>query len=424
MKEVCQYYDNLTGLFTNQFFRKKVDEALKSNCRFVIALLKIDNIWQVNTLYGFDKGDRVIKEIADRLKEACSRNSILGRIYGTIFGCCFSSRDMKKKIQLISEEISKPIKISGDVFAPDVKVGVALYPEHGNRVEELLRKAELALYMVLCGEAEGNVYIYSEKCERLIRKNVELKVKLEEALDKGEIKVFYQPVVRLFDGKIIGVEALLRWLKNGKVYIPTEEFISVAENYDSLIKRLSYFVLKTAVKDISFSDKNLYLFVNLSARQFKDKNLIEEIERILTAYRFPSSKLILEITERTMMENPEKAKKIIGELKLIGVKLAVDDFGTGFSSLKYLVEFDIDRIKIDKSFIDNLIHDKKSWTVVKSIISLSHNLSALVLAEGVEKEEQVKELKKLGCDEAQGYYFSKPLPYEKLIEFLRKKELS
>ncbi|GAB6064999.1 hypothetical protein JCM9492_00910 [Aquifex pyrophilus] len=421
MEKVCNPYDNLTGLFSNIYFREKVREFLQEGKELAIALIKVENIWQVNTLYGFKEGDNVIKEIARRLQEKCGNNSVVGRIYGTIFGCCFSQKHVRTFLEKLLKELAKPIPVKSDIFTPDVKIGVSLFPAHGKDVEELMRKAELALYMVLCGESDGNIYVYSEKCEKFIKRNIEIRTKLEEALKKGEITLYYQPIVRLYDEKIIGFEALLRWIKNGKVYISTDLFIEVAEKYDKLIKNLSYFVLRHAIRDIAQLDRNFSLFINFSARQFKDENLPSEIRKFLCKYNFPAHKLVLEITERTMMENPKKAKIIIDELKALGVKIAIDDFGTGFSSMEYLVEFNVDRIKIDKKFIDGILDDKKSWTIVKSVINLSHNVGALSLAEGVETKEQVRELKKLGCDEAQGYYFSKPLPYEKLIELLKVK---
>jgi len=410
------FYDQTTGLPNRHLFLILLERLIQRQDTKTLHLstVNLTNLGEINFLYGFDKGDEVLKNFAKRLKSV-SKDGIAARLSGKVFGLALRNKDKKEVAEILknlSDERVENIEL-------EIKAGVSSFPEDGYNPKELLEKAEMALIY-----SEGNVVnFYKREYEEKLRREIKMKEFLEESIERKDFRVVYQPIVSLRNGKTVGAEVLVRWYHRELGEVPPGVFIPIAEKY-RLVSKINYIVMEKAFNELSEFVKNreFFLSVNVNAEQFYSEELINKLEKYSEKCKFPLNKVILELTERTLMEKSEKAVEILSELKSLGVKIAIDDFGTGYSSMHYLVEFNVDEIKIDKSFIDKILENVNAWQVVRNIIELSHNLGTLALAEGVESEEQVKELKKLLCDEAQGYYFSPPLPFEKLIEFVKKEK--
>ncbi|RUM31681.1 MAG: hypothetical protein DSY32_00895 [Aquifex sp.] len=409
-------YDQLTRIPNRLYFQyllKKLISSPDTKIAF-IGVVSIENLNAVNFLYGFKAGNELIKEIARSLRSKI-RNGIYGRLSGRLFAFALKNTSSEELKRTLSEIFNFKLK----EVEPDVRVGVSRYPEDGNCPEDLIRKAEFAL---MFARSEGiKISFYKRDYESKLKEEIKIKELLEESINRKSFRVVYQPIVSLKGQKVVGAETLVRWYHEELGEVSPNFFIPIAEKY-GLVSKVNYIVMEKAFKELSkfVKGREFFLSVNVNAEQFYSEELIQKLEEYSKEFNFPLNRVILELTERTLMEKSEKAVEILNELKSLGVKIAIDDFGTGYSSMHYLVEFNVDEIKIDKSFIDKMIDNVNAWQVVRNIIELSHNLGALSLAEGVEKEEQVRELKKLLCDEAQGYYFSPPLPFKKLIEFVEK----
>ncbi|WP_274532233.1 putative bifunctional diguanylate cyclase/phosphodiesterase [Aquifex aeolicus] len=405
------FFDQLTGLPNRHLFimllQRFIHDEETNNLH--VCMLNLKNFGEINFLFGFDKGDEILKEIANRLRTLVKEGAA-ARLSGKAFGIALRNKEREEVVELV-EKLSKEKVDSVDL---NIKAGISSYPQDGENPKELLEKAELALLF-----AKNTVNFYKKEYEEKLKKELRIKEFLEESIEKKEFGVVYQPIVSLKDFRPVGAEALVRWYHPELGEVPPSIFVPVAEKY-GLVSQINYIVMEKAFRELSdfVKEREFYLSINVNAEQFYSVELIQKLIEFEEKFKFPLRNVILELTERALMAKSEKAVEILSELKKLGVKIAIDDFGTGYSSMHYLVEFDVDEIKIDKSFIDKMLENVNAWQVVRNIIELTHNLNALALAEGVENEEQIRELKKLLCDEAQGYYFSPPLPFKKLIEFV------
>ena len=314
-----------------------------------------------------------------------------------------------------------PRRIENEEITVSASVGIAMYPGDGETVDALLRNADAAMYHAK--ERGRNAYsFYQKEMNVSVTEKFSLKTRLAKAVDNGELELHYQPQARARDIRIVGFEALARWRHPELGYIPPDRFIPLAEE-SGLIVPIGEWVLHEActfaadlhARGIPFGR----VAVNLSARQFYQATLTKSIERVLRETGLPSRFLELEITESMMMGNTEKVLRILGELKEMNIQLAIDDFGTGYSSLGYLRRFPIDRLKIDRSFIDQVAASEHDATIAKAIVSLAHNLGLQVIAEGVETHAQLDFLARNGCDDIQGYLLGRPLDEEAARTFMR-----
>jgi diguanylate cyclase (GGDEF)-like protein len=386
--------------------------------------LDLDHFKLVNDGLGHHAGDTLLKHVAAELLTILRPEDTVARFGGDEFVLVATEvqdlADVSDIATRIVSRLSAPMQIEGQEISVSASVGIALYPHDGETVEELLKNADAAMYHAKSGGRNTFSY-YSREMNVSISTQFALKNKLAKAVENGELVLHYQPQADARTVGLVGFEALLRWQHPELGRIPPDKFIPLAEE-SGLIVPIGEWVLLTACKfaaELRRQGRECgRVAVNLSARQFYQANLAQLIERILKDSGLPPQCLELEITESMMMGNMDKVIRILSVLKEMDVQLAVDDFGTGYSSLGYLRRFPIDRLKIDRSFIDDVPASQHDATIAKAIISLAHNLNLGVIAEGVETRAQLGFLAENGCDEIQGYLLSRPLDAMALTRFI------
>jgi len=421
-------YDTLTGLPNRNLLHDRLKQAVAYARRYqkamAVAFIDLDNFKLVNDSLGHSAGDRLLTTVADRLK-ACVRNSdTAARLSGDEFVLIlFDQTDdtvIHNTMQRILNEVSLPCRLEDRDFYVSCSIGYSIFPEDGETDEVLLKNADAAMYHAK-EAGRNNFQAYTPDMEVKATERLELGGDLRLALENNEFYLCYQPRVSLADGRIIGVEALIRWQHPKLGLVSPADFIPIAEE-SGLISPIGEWALRTAcAQGKAWLDTGLppiTMSVNLSARQFIKKDLIQTIEKILAETGWPPELLELELTESLIMHNAELFIITLNNLKTLGIKLAVDDFGTGFSSLAYLKRFPIDRLKIDRSFVHDVAADHDSSAIARAVIHLGHSMGLKVLAEGVETPEELEFLRAHDCDELQGYFFSEPLIAESLVKLL------
>ncbi|WNF23790.1 EAL domain-containing protein [Mesobacillus jeotgali] len=419
------YYDVLTGLPNRNMVRKHLKDSLsKGNERVAILFLDLDRFKIINDTKGHRFGDLLLKVVASRLKNAVKEQGLVSRQGGDEFIIVLKDlgKDQVSKIaDRILEEFGRGITIEGQEFFVTPSIGISMAPEDGQDEETLIKHADTAMYLAK-DSGKNNYQFYTNQLHGLSSRKMELENGLRKALEQNQLALHYQPQIHLETGEIIGVEALVRWIHPEKGIISPAEFISLAEE-TGLIVPLGKWVLENAAfQNKAWQEKGyspIPMSVNISVRQLQEDRFIDSVKQVLSDTQLSPKFLDFEITE-SVMQNSEKTALILGQLKELGITLAIDDFGTGYSSLSLLKHFPIDKIKIDKSFVDDIIHHSNQGAMVKTIIDMGHNLQFDVIAEGVEEQEQVSFLLKNGCKVGQGYHFSRPLPVKEMEELLHK----
>ncbi len=406
------FYDPITSLPNKLLFLENLKQLVQGTSRHVpVIVLKISNLDEFKSIYP---ESLILNKVKDLLS-SIFKNFIIGKTLTNEFllaGVVKNLTHFDTLLEKFKREILNGIKIDGSKIFPIFNIGISLYPKTSKNYEELLNQAFIALYESL--RKGGNQVIwYSKEIQEKFERNEKIIKLLPNSIKNKELKVYYQPIVRLKDRKIIGFETLIRWFSKELGYVPPAEFIPIAEETD-FIKEITDFVVKNSIKDISKLNGDYFVSVNFSAKEFEDKKFIENILKYVKKYSFPSKNFVIEITERTAMKDPEYTKEVIKKLKNYEFQIAVDDFGTGYSNMNYLIELDIDKIKIDKDFVIGIIESKRHLNVVRLIIEIAHEIDAVSLAEGIETEKILNKLIELDCDEGQGYLFSPPLPFNQL----------
>jgi diguanylate cyclase (GGDEF)-like protein/PAS domain S-box-containing protein len=420
--ERLAHYDSLTGLANRNLFKERTDEALATyrrlNTPFAVLLLDLDKFKAVNDALGHQFGDALLRQVADRIKAESQEVDTTARIGGDEFALIVGPGQISvQEVSLhdsaatlagrLVAAIAAPYDIDGHRIVIGCSIGVAVVPEHGARVDEILRNADLALYKSKnAGRNSFNVFSSELKAEADQRDILE--VELREAIWREEIDVFYQPVIDLATGRTKSVEALARWRHKTRGFIPPAEFIPVAEE-GGLIVELGALVLARACRDAMMMPDDVKVAVNLSAVQFTKSNVVDSVMYALADSGLPERRLELEITESVFLADSEENLKTLQRLKLLGVSIALDDFGVGYSSLSYLTAFQFNKVKIDKAFIDR-IDRPETIAVLASIVQLARALNLSIVAEGIETEAQLEKIRALGILLGQGYVFSKPVP--------------
>jgi len=411
-------HDPLTDLPNRNLLFDRLGQILCHNerypCRLGIMLLDLDNFKMVNDTLGHSTGDLLLKQVAKRLQRCLRQTDTVSRFGGDEFVLLINSasnEDLAHIAEKILDTFSKPFAIDGHEVFVTTSIGITVFPHDGGRNETLLKNADAAMYQAK-RLGRNNFQFFTEELNIKIRRRLDLETKMRKALEKNEFSLHYQPIVELKSGTICGIEALLRWQDEKGNMVSPGEFIPVLEE-TGLILTVGDWVLRTACHqakiwmDSGFS--SLRIAVNISALQFHRCNLPEKVKKILQATGLPATSLKLEITESLIQQDLKETAHKLAELKRMGVTLSIDDFGTGYSSLSYLARLPIDEIKIDRSFLEAIPEDENSCSLVTTIIVMAHHLGLTVVAEGVERSEQVEFLMENSCQKLQGYYFSKPL---------------
>jgi len=416
--------DPLTGLGNRKFLYEYLYKKLHdSPSHFAVVLLDLDNFKDINEYYGHNVGDEVLIKVAKILKDNISEKDVAVRIGGDEFVLIIEDfedeKDLKNKLNKILNDLNKTWFKRGENIISTVSMGVSLYPENGKDIDELLKNADIALYEAK-KRGKNKIINFNDDLKYKINKMILLKNKLKKALDENEFEMYYQPKVDR-DAKVVGCEALIRWFSDEGVISPAE-FIPVAERSGFIMQLgewITFDVLKTRKKwDLQECLKNITIAFNVSVEQMRTETFLHYFIELLHKTGCQINKLEVEITESVFVENKQIAKNIINQFHTLGLKVSLDDFGTGYSSLSFLQEFDVDVLKIDKSFVDNVL-DQTGKIYIKTMVDMAKNLGLETVAEGVETREQFNVLRELGVDYFQGYYFSKPLPEKEFVDYVK-----
>jgi len=401
-------YDSLTGLMNKNLFIEKI-KNLDFNKNYLIICLNIKNFKMLNDVYSHKFGDKILIELANRLKKDFDK---VARIGADEFIILTENKNVEEKLSLLNSSRYRHLLINENYIA--VKFYIGVLPLSKNI--DLLKECDLSISMAK--KSKSLIAFYDEKLENEILEEFKILEELKIALKNRELTLFYQLQYKS-DESIYGAEALIRWIHPQKGVIPPFKFIPIAEKSD-LIVEIGDFVLEEGIKRLSLWQQNKktkewVLAVNVSSKQFDD-SLIFKLDNLIKKYKINPSKLKIELLESMLFDNTKEVIDRMHKIRNLGVKISLDDFGTGFSSLQYLTTLPINQVKIDQSFVFNMFEDKKNLIIIKSILSLGKDLGMSVIAEGVETKEHFEKLRELGCELFQGYYFAKPEPIEKIEE--------
>ncbi|PYF06894.1 putative bifunctional diguanylate cyclase/phosphodiesterase [Ureibacillus chungkukjangi] len=456
MKDENDNVTNYCGIFTDLSERKRVEEQLEKraltdsltdvNNRFsylekmnlllnedsrheeeqhAIFFLDLDRFKQVNDTLGHEIGDYLLVDVANRLKRLLGAKDIVARYGGDEFVLTLTElrhpREAAKFAEQIIKEIEKPVKINNQEIFVSTSIGISIYPHDGDTTEELLNRADKAMYYAK-QSGRNRFSFYFDELNTDANRLILLDSELRKAIDNHDFELYFQPKVNVRENKIIGFEALVRWNSEKLGFVSPAEFIPYAEE-TGLIIPISEVIIEKACEELSILRKAGYsklpISINISSIHFQQTNFLESIQIILERNNTSAHNFEIEVTERTVMNNDADTISKLVRLKQLGFKISIDDFGTGYSSLSYLVRFPVDYLKIDKSFIQHIVNLADKQAIVDAIIQMAHRLNMQVIAEGVESIQQLNQLSRMGCDFIQGYYYSKPVPIEELIEFLQ-----
>jgi diguanylate cyclase (GGDEF)-like protein/PAS domain S-box-containing protein len=414
------HYDELTELPNRTMFNHQLARSLAQARRhdkpLAVLFIDLDRFKNINDTLGHEAGDCVLKEVAERLRGCLRDSDTVGRLGGDEFVVLLEELPQPVYVATVAQKIlaavAKPFILDAQEFHLTASIGISTYPADSSDLHSLLKNADISMYRAK-EQGKNNYQFYSAQMNVHTIERLALESSLRRAVERSEFQLHYQPKVDIRSGYIIGMEALVRWQQPGQGLIPPAQFIPLAEE-TGLIVPIGEWVLKTAcARNKSWQEQGLpplRIAVNLSGRQFAHETLLQDVTRVLNETGMDPVLLELEITESMAMHDPGYAVKLMTKLKAMGVHLSIDDFGTGYSSLGYLKRFPIDSVKIDRSFIRDLPGDSDDAAITQAIIAMAHGLKLRVVAEGVETGEQLSFLRAHGCDEMQGYYFSKPLP--------------
>jgi diguanylate cyclase (GGDEF)-like protein/PAS domain S-box-containing protein len=422
------HYDPLSNLPNRLLFTERVEHALErarvdGKCGAVL-LIDLDHFKHINESLGHHVGDLLLKDVGERLSQQLGKRMTLARLGGDEFGLldesCNSAEQAAVMAQQLQACLTEAFTVNLHELFITASIGISLYPGEANDVSQVLRNADSALSKAKSSGRE-NYAFYSQELTAHARQRVELASALRHALDNQELRVYYQPLTCLRSQEMIGVEALVRWQHPQRGLVAPGEFIPVAEE-SGLIGAIDAWVLEQSCRQmVAWQNAGYalkFVAVNVSSRMFSRGELDQRVAEVLRASGLNPACLELEVTESAIMDNPDAALALLERLRALGVRLAIDDFGTGYSSLARLKRLPVHKLKLDQSFVRGLPHDPSDVAITRAVLALGHSLGLKVLAEGIERAEQVELLQQLGCDHAQGYYFGHPQPAEQLLAHL------
>ena len=435
------YYDQLTRLPNRTLFFDRLQTAIAAAKRYnricAVMFLDIDNFKRVNDTLGHVIGDMLIKDVAVRLMKCIRKedtvvrdrfNPVLdtvARLGGDEFMILLSEIKEPENASKVAERVrsilTTPIILDGKDINVSVSIGIAIYPSDGDNIENLIKNADIAMYSAK-SRGKNNFQYYNHSMNIAAMNRLNLEYELWKALENGNFVLYYQPIIDLKTMKIKGAEALIRWQHPEKGMISPMDFIPVAEE-TGIITNIGEWVLRNVFEQFDKRKKNgipeIDISVNISPKQLNQKDFLEIIKKLIKQFDVPAQFLTFEITESSVIHNIEEANKIINEIKDIGIKISLDDFGSGYSAFITLRQIPIDILKIDRSFIKDIPENPGNSIIAASFINIGHGLNLQVVGEGIEREDQLKFLSSKECDFGQGYYFNKPLPESELIKILK-----
>ncbi|MAE93959.1 MAG: two-component system response regulator [Deltaproteobacteria bacterium] len=433
------YHDGLTGLTNRNAFMERLREAIASARRHrrsvALLFLDLDHFKRINDSLGHSTGDRLLQQVARRLEECVRQADLVTRAVGAIGGVSrlggdeftvllseiSNAEEAGRVARRLLEALGEPIVIDGNELRVGVSIGVTLFPSDGSDVDSLLRNADVAMYQAK-EMGRSTVQFYSQSLSESESRRAALEGGLARGLEEGRFELHYQPQVDVVERRVLGVEALLRWRDPVLGAVSPAEFVPVAEDV-GLIPRLGEWVFATACREacrwLDAGLPPLRLSVNASPRQFESEAIVDLVGQTLFDTGLPADQLVLEVTETIFTRDPDAVALLLRELKSLGVRISLDDFGTGYSSLSYLKRFPVDELKIDHSFVRDVIHDPDDATIIQAILSIGAALDLDVVAEGVETPEQCGFLRERGCRAMQGHLFSPALPADEAAAALK-----
>jgi diguanylate cyclase (GGDEF)-like protein/PAS domain S-box-containing protein len=419
-------HDALTSLPNRSLLKDRLEQAIlhakHSGVLVSIWFIDLDRFKLANDSLGHGVGDQLLHIIAERLSQCIRDTDTIARIGGDEFVIISilqkSEAEAIPLAQKILKKIAEPIKINQTTLNVTASIGISTYPKNASDSETLMKYADIAMYRAK-DLGRDNFQFFTTEMNEQISRRLELENDLHDAIQKKQFFLQYQPVVDFKTGYISGLEALLRWRHPTKGVIPPLNFIPTAEE-SGLIVTIGEWVCEEVLQQLEKMEKEsrplIPIAINISGQQFKKGDLVGVIDKLLKKSKIPPKYLALELTESILLENSEKIINVLNELKTRGLPLSIDDFGTGYSSLSYLKRFPIDKIKIDKSFVNGITTNPNDAAIVQTIISMGHIMGLTVVAEGVETKEQLEFLRSYGCDEMQGYYYSRPVDMEEIFK--------
>ncbi len=410
------YADTLTDLPNRALFDDRLNTTVALGQRrdepFAVVILDMNRFKYINDVLGHESGDSVLKEVALRLKTTLRRSDTVARLGGDEFALLLqdvSEADIMAAVDRIAAVFEEPVTLNNQPIDIGCSIGIAKYPVHGEDASTLLRRADMAMYSAK--RSDMVFAFYDPNCEEHREEHLSLLSEIKRAIEKDELQLFYQPKVTFGDSSVLSVETLLRWQHPKRGLIPPDEFIPFAERTGAIRLITRWLIAKAMTQARSWVDQGLMIkmSLNISARDLLDSDFSTYIDKRLKENGVEPSMICMEITESALMEDPIKARRTVEELHKLGLSISIDDYGTGYSSLAYVKNLPVNELKIDREFIKNMIENKEDVAIVRSTIELGHNLGLKVVAEGIEREEEMQMLKDFGCDEAQGYLISKAL---------------
>jgi len=424
-------HDHLTGLPNRMFLQAHLPAAIErakaANQMLAVLFLDLDRFKHINDSRGHEVGDKLLQEIAKRVRHAVRPTDVVVRMGGDEFIVILDQVSSFEHVQntatRVNEVLGAPVVIDGRALVATVSIGVSLYPRDGATMGELLKHSDTAMYHAK-DSGRNTFQVFSPQLDQTLKRRVAIEASLRAAIKLNQLDVHYQPIIDIHSQRVCGLEALLRWRHPSQGWLSPEQFIEVAEE-TGLIIPIGHFVLHRAAQDLArWRDKGATLVpvsVNISAVQLERTDLRETIQRVLTQFKVGPELLQLELTEGSLFEQRtgEFREDAIARLRELGVKIAIDDFGTGYSSLSYLKKWRVDWIKIDRSFVRDIVTDLSDHAIVSAIIAMARSLNIMVVAEGIEGWQQLEMLRSMGCQKAQGFLFAKPAPASETLRFLQ-----